>query len=122
MDPGDGTRISIMSRHSLNDGKTPDPAITLKSYDKWQKELSPKEETLSLYLQKKITFDSFRELYVFKLFNEAATYQAVRGIITLAKKQNVTLLCIEESPKFCHRRILAEVCSRLDRELMIKIA
>lgn len=29
----DGTRISIMSRHTLNDGVTPDPRLTPDLYD-----------------------------------------------------------------------------------------
>ena len=37
--PEDGTRISIMSRHTLNDGKTPDERITEDSFDIHQPEL-----------------------------------------------------------------------------------
>jgi len=31
----DGLRISIMSRHTLKDGKTPDLEITNASFDEW---------------------------------------------------------------------------------------
>lgn len=41
----DGERISVMSRHTLCDGETPDPEITLDSYDGWDKELAPTTET-----------------------------------------------------------------------------
>lgn len=33
----------------------------------------------------------------------------------------ITLLCIEDSPKFCHRRLLAEECSKYFSELEIII-
>lgn len=41
--PEDGYRISVMSRHTLSDGKTPDPLITGKSYIEWWKDLAPRD-------------------------------------------------------------------------------
>ena len=39
--PDSGTRISVMSRHTLNDGVTPDPRIIPASYDEHISQMAP---------------------------------------------------------------------------------
>jgi len=48
----DGIRISVMSRHTLNDGKTPDTRITKDKYDEWIKFLAPKSKLVRDYHKK----------------------------------------------------------------------
>jgi len=45
----DGTRISIMSRHTLNDGVTPHPQINKSSYDYWMKIFAPPSIIIGRY-------------------------------------------------------------------------
>lgn len=42
----DGNRISIMSRHTLNDGITPHPRINNSSYQEWNKVLATPEKLI----------------------------------------------------------------------------
>jgi len=117
----DGLRISIMSRHTKNDGITSDPDISPKSYDEWWKELAPDEKVLGAYLRNEIPFEEFEQKYVSKLHFVFETGLAMRRLIKLAREGNVTILCVEPSPEFCHRKILASECKRLARDLEVLI-
>ena len=119
--PEDGRRISIMSRHTLDDGITPDQGIAPESYDEWWKELAPDEKKLGLYLRGEIPFSSFVAGYRWRLFHEDATYEAINRLIDLARNENVTVLCVEASSARCHRRILLEACSVMAPDLRISI-
>ncbi len=117
----DGLSFSIMSRHTKNDGRTLDPDISLKSYDEWWRALAPNEKTLGLYLRGESSFDSLSECYRWKLFHDDAAYAAMLRLIELARSRNVTVLCVEDSPEYCHRKMLLEVCKRLEPELEVVI-
>ncbi|NTW13939.1 MAG: 2-phosphosulfolactate phosphatase [Candidatus Moranbacteria bacterium] len=82
-------RISIMSRHTRTDGKTPDPEITRESYDEWWKELAPDEKALGAYLRKEVSFETFEAAYVAKLFYDAAANAAMHRLIRLALEEDV---------------------------------
>ncbi|HWQ60347.1 MAG TPA: DUF488 domain-containing protein [Candidatus Fimivivens sp.] len=123
MEPTDGLRISIMSRHTMNDGVTPDADIVPKvSYGQWWRSLAPDEKVLGPYLRKDILFETFERRYREKLKNDPEASAAVERLIRLARVITVTVLCVEESPENCHRRILLEVCKRLAPDLEIAIA
>ena len=116
----DGLRISIMSRHTLNDGITPHPKITISSYDEWLKILSPPLILLGDYYKRGLRWEQFENRYL----EYIRTKEIRREVQNLAKRgldSTITLLCIEESPENCHRRLLAEECKRHISYLILSV-
>lgn len=109
--PDDGVRISIMSRHTLPDGKTPDTTINPTMYDQWQPVFAPPPRVVGSYYRQEIDWQRFTKLYLQYL---GTIEQDIRELINQAKQGHVTLLCTEDTPHHCHRRLLAEYCQRLD--------
>lgn len=116
--PEDGFRISVMSRHTLNDGKTPDPRITEELFHVHLSHLGPDPKEIGAYLRKEITWEEFTKAYLEKLLSKPASI-GVEMIAKGAIEGNITLLCIEETAEKCHRRLLAEECKR--RFLVLQI-
>lgn len=119
-EPEDGLRISIMIRHTLDDGVTPDPEITPDLYDEWWKELAPPPTLVGAYLRGKIAWTDYTIGYLDHLGHEPQI-RKLRELIDLAKEQNVTVLCVEEIPDHCHRRLLVMQCLVLDPTLEYEI-
>ncbi len=118
--PEDGYRISVMSRHTLNDGITPDPFINSKSFDSWMKELAPAPKLIGSYYKRGLNWNDFEKEYLEFLKNPEQTSKILE-IIGLALTQRITLLCIEETPEYCHRRLLAEECKRINPDLVLTV-
>ena len=117
-DYSDGTRISIMSRHTLNDGTTPDLRITENSYDEWRKEFAPPQKLIGDYHKRNLPWEEFEKRYLGYL---RIIYKRVGKLSEIALGEDITLLCIEESPEKCHRRLLAEECKRIQPKLEVLI-
>lgn len=116
--PTDGKRISIMSRHTLEDGITPDPDILPEFYDEWWPEIAPPAKLVGSYYKRGMSWSEFEEEYKNHIRQtEVAT--KVTELIDLAKEEIVTILCVEEHPDQCHRRLLAEECLLLEPSLII---
>jgi len=113
----DGTRVSVMSRHTLNDGVTRDDRITSDSYDVWMKILSPPDEIVGDYYKRGLPWKDFGDRYVEYL--KGTVSSLVEDLSKFAIEQTVTLLCIEDSAEFCHRRLLAEECKVYEPKLEI---
>lgn len=118
----DGIRVSTMSTHNLHppNGRTPDPEITKDSYDWWLSELAPAKPLVYAWYKKFVTWEEFEDAYR-SMLALPEKQEVLSELIDLAKQTIVTVLCIEETPKFCHRRILAEVCRELDPEVVVEI-
>lgn len=114
----DGLRISIMSRHTLNDGVTPDSRIQKNSYEEWKKEFAPPLKLIGDYYKRNLPWEKFEERYLEHL---KSIYEKVRKLSEKALSKDITLLCIEDLPEKCHRRLLAEECKRIKPELEILI-
>ena len=114
----DGLRISVMSRHTLNDGITPDIRITEDLFDEWKKEFAPPLKLLGNYYKRNLLWENFEIKYLNYL---ESIYNEVSNLAKKAIQENITLLCVEESPKRCHRRLLAEECKRIKPRLEILI-
>ncbi|MDD2807956.1 MAG: hypothetical protein PHW95_05580, partial [Patescibacteria group bacterium] len=56
-------RISIMSRHTLNDGVTPYPEINMGSYDMWMTELARPPKLIGAYYRNEISWAEFAEQF-----------------------------------------------------------
>lgn len=119
--PNDGLRISVMSRHTLNDGVTPHPQIDESSYDKWLKELAPDNKLIGAYYKKGLSWGEFTNNYIAFLRESPQSYE-VRKLAKQALEQDITVMCVEESPEYCHRRLLAEECQRVEPKLKISVS
>jgi len=115
---GDGFRVSIMSRHTLNDGTTPDSRITPDCYDAHHVVLAPSPQLLGDYYKRGLSWNEFEKRFRAEIARPEAV-NLIRMFAELALTQNITLLCGEEMPYLCHRRIIAEECKRLIPELVV---
>lgn len=118
-EPFDGLRISVMSRHTLNDGITPDERITYDSFDEHYVALAPRSRLIGDYYKRGLSWDEFESRYLAQI-RESDAIPIVRRLAERALNENVTLLCIEETAERCHRRLLAEECKRVEPELLIE--
>lgn len=117
-EPDDGLRISIMSRHTLNDGVTPNPAITPALFDKWWPELAPPDKLIGWYYKQeqpptREVWDIFEREFINHLASKKPS-ERLCYLINLARTCDVTLLCIEPTPEHCHRRLVATMCKCID--------
>ncbi len=110
----DGLRISIMSRHTLYDGVTSDDRITDKSFDKWQLDFAPPTKLLGDYYKRNLPWDKFEKRYIEYL---NSIQDKIKNLAIDALKKDITLLCIEETPEKCHRKLLAKECKKIVPEL-----
>ena len=108
----DGLRISIMSRHTLNDGLTPHPEINDSSYDEWLKILAPPLNLVGEYYKRGLPWRGFEQRYLDYL-RQPDIQLEVKKLAERALSHQITILCVEDSPEYCHRRLLAEECKRL---------
>lgn len=66
-------------------------------------ELAPTKEILTKYKKKEINWEEYSHLYL-KLLDE----RNVENLIKRIDLDHACLLCSEEKPDYCHRRLLAE--------------
>lgn len=120
VEPEDGLRVSVMSRHTLADGTTPDHEITPDLFDEWWPELAPPATLIGAYYKRNLPWEEFAEAYN-TFLRRARTAQQLERLIDLGQSGNVTVLCIEDEPSRCHRRLIAEHCQLIEPTLAISI-
>jgi uncharacterized protein YeaO (DUF488 family) len=116
----DGLRISIMSRHTLNDGKTPDPTISRTMYDEWWPELAPPASLIGDYYKRNLSWDDFSKKFI-EYLNDPVAADSIQRLGEFALVSDATVLCTETTPERCHRRLVAERCKLLFPELEVCI-
>lgn len=116
----DGIRISIMSKHTLNDGKTPNERIIEGvTFDEWLKEFAPPLKLIGAYYRKELNgFQEFEKKYLEFLRTDEMTIK-VKQFSERCSKEIITLMCIEDTAEFCHRRLFAEELQRYNSDLII---
>jgi len=120
--PRDGgeVRFSIMSRHTLDDGVTPDPKITRESYDAWWPELAPPPSLIGAYYKRGLSWEAFKEKFAHYLLSPDAQ-QCLILLAEISHHADITILCKEKNPERCHRRLVAEACREIEPSLQIII-
>jgi uncharacterized protein YeaO (DUF488 family) len=108
----DGIRISVMSRHTLNDGRTPDTRITNQQFHYWLRDLAPPDRLVGEYLKRGMNFEEYEKQYVGFLRRKSPAL--LRSLGNLSTIYDITLLCEESTADRCHRRILAEELKRMN--------
>jgi uncharacterized protein YeaO (DUF488 family) len=116
----DGIRVSTMSRHTLEDGITPNPEITPDKYDFWLKNLGPSPKLVGGYYRHEISWADYERKYL-KRIRRPQMVDKIKSLAKSALERDITILCIEDSPNYCHRRLLAEECKRYEPNLVIDI-
>jgi uncharacterized protein YeaO (DUF488 family) len=119
----DGIRISVMSRHTLDDGITYDPRKDPEKvpgvYQEWKKELAPPDRLVGDRYKRGLSWEEFERRYLAHI----RTQEIIPEVTSLARRalsEDITLLCVEESPEECHRRLLAEECLRYEPRLRLE--
>jgi uncharacterized protein YeaO (DUF488 family) len=72
-----------------------------------------------MYYRKEINWSEYKSEYL-RYLNENIKEEVV-DLISLSMKMDITLLCIEESPEFCHRKLLLEFAHKLAEEIKIDL-
>ncbi len=88
-------------------------------YDLHLKDLAPSTELKDAYKEGKIGWDEYVPWFendVLSSYDEL-----LRQVAYQALKDDITLLCTEESPDNCHRRLVAEECQKYQPGLEIII-
>ena len=118
--PEDGLRISTMSRHTLDDGRTLDNRIVLKFglYHMHWPILGPSPKLTGAWYRREILWKDFEKKYLEEIQRHGKK-SFVRLLAGLAMQMDVTLLCVEDTPGHCHRRLLAEECQRIQPDLIV---
>jgi len=106
--PADGVRVSVMSRHTLNDGITPDARIDSSRFDLHYPDLAPSPRLIGDYYKRALSWLDFEAKFREEM-KQPKAISAMDKVIKMARKGNVTLLCIEEGDEMCHRRLLVEI-------------
>ena len=111
-----------MSRHTLDDGKTADARIVPGvSFDLHNPELAAPGRLVGDYVRGKIGWEEYAARYV-EFLRSADRRDCVVALARACSARTHTLLCVEESAEFCHRRLLAEEMARANPKLKIEHA
>jgi uncharacterized protein YeaO (DUF488 family) len=112
----DGLRISVMSRHTLNDGITPDERI--QKFHFHIPSLGPSPRLIGSYYKRGMSFDEFSILYLHQISSGRRRFW-VHVIAFVATFCDITLLCVEDDAQVCHRSILARECVKYQPNLTV---
>ncbi len=115
----DEKRISVMSRHTLDDGQTPDVRIIEGiTFDEWQKEFAPPSKLVGAYYRKELPWEEFERVYLEYLRSDEIKPK-VEAFAKRCTEETITLMCIEDIADKCHRRLLAEELQRYQPSLKV---
>ncbi len=114
--PEDGFRMSVMSRHTENDGITPN--LQIKDFDLHIPMLGPHPTLIGPYLRGEIEWSVFVARYLFEI-RELPKVTLVKFLAQSALTQDITILCKCSTPDCCHRRLLAEECQKYQLALKV---
>lgn len=103
-----------MSKHTSNDGTKPDKRITEDSFDTHRAEFAPPLNLIGDYYKRGLSWREFEKRYINYL---SSIYSEVMNLARMSIEKDMTLLCIEDTPEMCHRRLLAEECKRFEPKL-----
>jgi len=121
IEESEGIRISIMSRHQWKPRIIPYTNVTKiepTRYDLWQRQFAPPQKLVGNYYKRGLSFKEFEKEYITYI---KAIYNEVIGLSKEALKKDITLLCLEDAPDECHRRLLAEECKKINPKLEVEI-
>ncbi|MFZ2154414.1 MAG: DUF488 family protein [Candidatus Moraniibacteriota bacterium] len=112
-------RISIISRPTLDDGKTPDERIIQGiTHHEWLNDFAPPLKLIGAYKRKELSWKEYERKYL-DFLRSSLMKRKVATLALRCLQEKITLACIEEKADFCHRRLLAEELQRRQPHLVI---
>lgn len=106
----DGIRISIM-RKPRGD------------YDMLIPALAPSESLLNSYHENEMNWNEYECEFLLEINNNPDSIRMIQFLMRIAEIVDVTILCWEEEPQNCHRRLIAELIAKMsNNKLKIMIA
>ncbi|MEF3691893.1 MAG: DUF488 family protein [Candidatus Moraniibacteriota bacterium] len=112
-------RISVISRPTLDDGKTPDERIREGvTHHEWIKDFAPPSKLIGSYKRGEISWKEYEEKYL-EFLRSPEQKEKVAKFAKRCKQEKITLACVELTATYCHRRLLAEELRRHESELSI---
>lgn len=102
----DGIRICIMRR--------PGPDA---NFDIWMPTLAPSHELLNAYHEGRVTWAIYEKRFMKEVISKNSKY--IKLLCELSQKHDVTLLCWEDTPARCHRRLVTQACQRVNPHLSV---
>ncbi|MCL4387083.1 DUF488 family protein [Patescibacteria group bacterium] len=88
-------------------------------FDIWIPHLAPSTSLLSDYHMQKVSWEEYEERFKKEVLDNNKDYLEI--VLDISKKHAVTLLCWEETPEKCHRRLVAERLKEMNPKLMIQV-
>lgn len=88
-------------------------------WDMWMPKLSPSHELLNKYKYENLSWNEMSRLFKKEVLQKQKFL--ISWIGKLAMEQTVTLLCWEETPDFCHRKLVAESCKLKNKKIEIDL-
>lgn len=124
-----GEYVSVMSRHTLSDGVTPDPQIDLRDVVHLPI-LAPPPRLVGDWYKGRLgeqNEQTFQEEFTPRYLDWLRSHE--KEVTRLGEKalvEEVVVMCIESTPApgellLCHRRLLAQVCLQLTSGLEVDI-
>ncbi len=77
-------------------------------------------QLIGQWIRREIKWAEFEKRFYQQIKKSPNATLLLKNICQTARKSNVTLLCKELNPQFCHRKILASICREIDPNLIIK--
>lgn len=115
----DWLRISIMSRHTLDDWITPDDDIQHWLYHLHRPDLAPSPSIVGGYLKWRFNYETYRKLYL-TFLNELKYWQVI-CIVRQSLIETITVMCKEQHPELCHRKIFLEFAQDVAKQEWIDL-
>jgi len=102
----DGIRICIMRR--------PDSWAV---FDMWMPTLSPSHKLLDDAHAKIINWMGYEKRFKKEVLIKNKKY--IELLCDMAKDRDITILCWEKTPEHCHRRLVADECIKIKKDLKV---
>jgi len=104
----DGIRICIMRRIK--------PEF---KFNIWIPELAPSSSLLDDYHRQNVSWEEYEARFKKEILDPKQEY--LETVLFIASKKPVTLLCWEETPEKCHRRLVAEKLKEMEPGVEISL-
>ncbi len=104
----DGVRICIMRRIK--------PEFV---FDIWMPHLSPSTELLKEYHDKKINWEQYEVRFNKEVIKAEKKYLNI--LLAIASITPITLLCWENTPEMCHRRLVTQALQKINPAINIDL-
>jgi len=104
----DGIRVSIMRK-------------PCGEFDLWIPSLSPSQKLLDDYHTKKINWDEYECKFLLEMNNNLDATKMMKLLLEISTFSLVTILCWEETPEKCHRRLIAKLMCTINNKAIINL-